>query len=129
MGEFGTVGGVRFATSELAGIIEVDAGGTAVTNNLRFTTAYTDCDVYDTFVYGMEALGTIGLNATHTTESYKMYDTTPSPIMLIQHEAGSAGAGDPFDEIATIAWKSWWAGEVLDQRWLTNIRTGASDLS
>lgn len=128
-GEFGTVGGVRFSTSELAGLIETDVGGTAVTNSLRYTLANTSADIYSTFIYGQEAVGTIGLNANHTTSSYKMYDTTPSPIQLITHAAGSGGTSDPFSEIATIAWKSWFAAEVLNDSWLVEVRTGASDLS
>jgi N4-gp56 family major capsid protein len=128
-GEFGTVNGVRFCSTELAGSIAADSGGTTTTNSLRYTTTETAADLYDTFIYGREAVGTISLNAEHTTDSYKMYEQTPSPIELIQHGPGSAGAGDPYNEIATIAWKCWFAGEVLNDLWLTRLRTGASDLS
>jgi N4-gp56 family major capsid protein len=125
-GEFGTANGVRFASTELSGIIEIDSGGSS--NALRSTGGVTAIDLYDTFIYGKEAVGTISLNAEHTTDSYKMYDTVPSPIQLISHAPGSAGAGDPYNEIATIAWKAWWAAEILNVKWLTRIRTGAMSL-
>jgi len=128
-GEFGTVNGVRFCSTELAGILAADSGGAQSANSLRYTSTKTSCDIYDTFVYGREAVGTISLNEEHTTESYRMYDRTPSPIELIQHGPGSAGAGDPYNEIATIAWKCWFAAEVLNGKWLTRLRSGASDLS
>ena len=126
-GEFGTVNGVRFCSTELSGVIAIDSGGSS--NTLRATGGVTSIDLYDTFIYGKEAVGTISLNAEHTTKSYKMYDEVPSPIQLISHAPGSAGAGDPYNEIATIAWKAWWAAEVLNGTWLTRLRTGALDLS
>ena len=126
-GEIGTVNGVRFTVSEIAGVIEIDKGGSS--NSLRSTGGVTAVDLYDTFIYGREAVGSISLNAEHTTDVYRMYDTTPSPIELISHAPGSAGAGDPYNEIATIAWKVWFAAAVLNGKWLTRLRTGASDLS
>jgi N4-gp56 family major capsid protein len=96
---------------------------------LRYTTAAANADIYDTFVYGREAMGTIALNAEHTSDIYKMYDRTPSPIELISHAPGSAGAGDPYNEIASIAWKCWFAAEVLNANWLSRIRSGASLLT
>jgi len=128
-GEFGTINGVRFCTSELAGIISADSGGNATAASLRYTTTDTACDLYDTYIYGREAVGTISLNAEHTTDTYKMYETVPSPIELISHAPGSAGAGDPYNEIATIAWKCWFAAAVLNGNWLMRVRTGATDLS
>ena len=128
-GEFGTVGGVRFCSTELAGMIEADSGGATTSTGLRYTTTKTAIDLYDIFVYGKEAVGTIGLNAEHTTDTYKMYDTVPSPIQLISHAPGSAGSGDPYNEIATIAWKAWWAAEVLNGTWLTRIRAGSDNLT
>ena len=126
-GEFGTVNGVRFSSTELSGVIQIDSGGSR--NTLRATGGVTAIDLYDTFIYAKEAVGTIALNSEHTTSSYKMYDSVPSPIQLISHAPGSAGAGDPYNEIATIAWKAWFAAEVLNGKWLTRIRTGALDLS
>ncbi len=126
-GEFGTANGVRFCTSELDGTIEIDVGGSAVTNTLRFTTANTAADIYDTFIYGRESVGTVGLGQEHTSSIQKMYDTIPT-VQLIQHLPGSAGSGDPYNEIGTVAWKAWHAGTVLNGAWLMRLRSGASDL-
>jgi len=128
-GEIGTLNGVRFTVSEVSGVITADGGGSTTAESLRYTTTETAANLYDTFIYGREAVGTISLNAEHTTDAYRMYDTTPSPIDLISHAVGSAGSGDPYNEIATIAWKCWFAGEVLNDLWLARLRTGAKDLS
>jgi N4-gp56 family major capsid protein len=127
-GEFGTLRGVRFCTSELAGVIEIDGGGAASTNSLRFTSSGAACDVYDTFIYGREAIGTVGLGEQHTTSIQMMYDVIPT-VELIQHLPGSAGSGDPYNEIGTVAWKAWQAGAVLNNGWVMRLRSGASDLS
>jgi len=128
VGEFGTVNGVRFCSSELSGSIDADSGGNGSAASLRYTTTVTSLDIYDTFIYGREAVGTVGLGENHSTSINAMYDTIPA-VSLIQHGPGSAGAGDPYNEIATIAWKSWFVGAVLNGAWTTRLRTGASDLS
>lgn len=127
-GEFGAVNGVRWCTSELAGAIAADSGGGASANSLRFTSTKTAADLYDSFIYGRESVGSIGLGMEHTTDIKMMYDTIPT-VEVIQHGPGSAGAGDPYNEIATLAWKAWFAGAVLNGAWLMRLRSGASDLS
>jgi N4-gp56 family major capsid protein len=140
-GEFGTVGGVRFCSTELTrggfaaptgGLVEADSGGATTagtTTTLRYTSTATAIDLYDTFIYGKEAVGTISLNQEYNTDIRKMYDSVYSPVELISHAPGSAGAGDPYNEIATIAWKAWWAAEVLNGTWLTRIRSGSTKLN
>jgi N4-gp56 family major capsid protein len=128
VGEFGAANGVRFCSSELSGTIAADSGGNASANSLRYTTTITALDIYDTFIYGREAVGTVGLGESHSTSINMMYDTIPT-VALIQHGPGSAGAGDPYNEIATIAWKAWFAGAMLNGAWCARLRTGASDLS
>lgn len=127
-GEFGAVNGVRWCTSEIAGLIAADAGGNASTNTLRYTTTTTACDLYDSFIYGKEALGSIGLGEEHAEAIYKMFDKVPT-VELIYHKAGSAGAGDPYNEISTISWKSWFAGALLNGNWVVRVRSGSSRLS
>lgn len=127
-GEFGAANGVRWCTSELAGTITADSGGTTTTNGLRFTTTKTAVDLYDSFVYGEEAIGTIGLGDKHTEKIYKMFDRVPT-VELIQKAPGSSGVADPLNEIGTLSWKAWFAGKILNDNWLVMIRSGASDLS
>lgn len=127
IGFFGGSGtGIRIVQTTDGGI-DPDTGGTAVTNNLRFTTANTDADLYNISIWGMEGLGSVGINAMHVKEVYKAGDPLPA-VMLINKERGSAGTGDPFDEIATLAWKAWHAGAVLNTDWTRVVRVGASAL-
>lgn len=121
-GEFGTVGGVRFCSSELAGMITADAGATDAA--LRSTTG-TVIDVYDTFIYGMEAFGSVGLGERHAEAIYKMYDKVPT-VDLIYKAPGSSGVADPFDEVGSLSWKAHFVGKVLNGNWLGRIRTGAN---
>lgn len=125
VGEFGAVGGVRFCSSEIAPI----ATGVATTSvaGMRGSTDILN-DVYKTFIYGREAVGTVGLGENHTEEIYRMGDRPPA-IELIRKAVGSAGAGDPFNEMGTLAWKAWHAGKILNEDWIWEVDTLASDLS
>lgn len=121
-GEFGALSGVRFCTSELAGMITADAGATDAA--LRSTTG-TVCDVYDTFIYGMESFGSVGLGEQHAKEIYKMYDRVPT-VDLVYHAPGTSGVADPFNEVGSLTWKAFFVGKVLNQDWIGRIRTGAN---
>lgn len=126
-GEFGALHGVRWCTSEIAGTLAADSGGNASTNALRYTTTKTAADVYDSFIYGKEAIGSIGLGEQHAKQIYQMYDRVPA-VELIQHAPGSSGVGDPFNEVGSLAWKAWFAMKVLNPSWLVRVRSGASRL-
>lgn len=58
-------------------------------------------DVYNTFVLGAEAYGTIKL------------DTMPAKI--ITHMPGSSGVSDPLDQVATVGWKANHVAVILNQ--------------
>jgi N4-gp56 family major capsid protein len=126
--EFGAVGGVRWASSEMAPI-ETAAGTTSTSDVFRHTTSSSadENDVYWSFVYGKEAVGSIGLGESHAKEIYKMYDRVPT-VELIQHKPGSSGIGDMFNEVGSIAWKSWFAGKILNGNWIVQILTLAKAL-
>lgn len=128
-GEFGAVAGVRWAASEMAPI-ETAAGTTSTSGGFRATTSASndENDVYWSFVYGKEAVGSVGLGENHAEEIYKMYDRVPT-VELIYHKPGSSGVGDPFNEIGSIAWKSWFGGKILNGNWIVQILTLATDLS
>lgn len=119
-GEFGHLGGVRWSSTPLAGLIEASAG--ASSNTMRYTASVGACDIYSSFIYGQDAIGSVGLGQNHTTSSHKMYDTIPA-VQVIQHGKGSAGAGDPMDEMITLAWKAWFSGAGLQPLWCYELRT------
>jgi N4-gp56 family major capsid protein len=128
-GEFGSVGGVRFiATTESS----VDAGGAAsatasATGDAR-TTSGGRGDIYNTVIYGMESVGSLGLGFEHVKSSYMAGDRVPG-VQMISHPRGSAGAGDPLNEVATIGWKSWHAAKVLNSNWIRTLRHTTSRLA
>lgn len=124
-GEFGAVGGVRWASSEMAPI-ETGAGTTSTSDVFNGVSVDTN-DVYWSFVYGKEAVGSVALGENHAEEIYKMYDRVPT-VELIYHKPGSSGVGDPFNEIGSIAWKSWFGGKILNGNWIVQILTLAKAL-
>lgn len=125
--EFGTVGGVRWFSTQLSQLISTSAGKTSVVG-FRGASAKAN-DVYDSFIYGKESIGTIGLGNMHASNSYEMYNPkTPTAVEVFYNPPGSAGAGDPFKEISSLAWKAWFAGKILNNGWVYKIRSLASKL-
>jgi len=124
--EFGHVGGVRWSSTE---IIPVSTGaGTTTATGLRGATNILT-DVYSSYIYGKEAVGSVGLGNTHATTSAEMFNPkNPPAVEIIQHKPGSAGAADPYNEVGSLAWKSWWIGAILNGNWIAKIRSGSSKL-
>lgn len=124
--EFGAVLGVRWCSTE---IIPVTTSVTHSTNAALRGSAVNIHDLYRSYIFGMEAVGSVGLGNMHATSSYEMYDPKKPPaVELIIKPVGSAGAADPYNEIGTIAWKAWFAGKVLNDAWIWKIRHYASAL-
>ena len=126
IGEFGAVKGVRWVSTEIAPI-ETGAGTTSTSDVFRGTSVDTN-DLYTSYVYGKEAVGTIGLGEQHAKEIYQMYDRVPT-VELITHGPGSSGIADMFNEMGSIAWKAWHGAKILDGRWIVKIVTLSSDLA
>jgi N4-gp56 family major capsid protein len=128
-GEFGYYGragrGVRFIMSEDASI-DADSGATGGTD-VRATTP-GDCDIYTICLYGADAFGSVGLGEKHTDGAYRAGENTGGWEMVF-HERGSGGTSDPFNEIATLAWKAFHAAAVLNSSWSRALRVGATNLS
>lgn len=124
--EFGTYSlagqAVRFLKSEDASI-DAGAGGTTGATGLR---GATDIDLYTILVYGMDAIGSVGLREQQTTSAFMAGDAVPV-IEFIVHEKGSSGVSDPFDEVMTMAYKFWHTGAVLNANWARAIRVGSVD--
>ena len=126
-GEFGAVGGVRWVMSEIAPI-ETGAGTTSTSNTFRGTSVDTN-DVYTSYVYGKEAVGTIGLGAQYGDSVKMMYEGKEPPIQVIHKKPGTSGVGDMFDEVGSIAWKAWHATKILNGNWIVKIMTLATEIS
>lgn len=128
-GEFGLYAkagrAVRFLMSEDASI-DADAGATTGTD-LRGTTG-TDTDVYTIVIYGQDAYGSVGLGEKHTDGAYRSGDNTGGWEMIF-HPRGSGGIADPYNEIATLAWKAFHAAAVLNSAFSRAICVGATKLS
>lgn len=123
--EFGAVGGVRFCSTEIIPV--TTGGGTTSAIGLRGAAA-TAVDLYTTYIYGKEAVGSVGLGNMHATNSYEMYNPkNPPAVELITKPLGQVGT-DLFNEVGSAAWKAWFAGAVLNDKWIVKIRSGASQL-
>ena len=125
VGEFGAVGGVRWCITEIADI-SADAGTTSA-NGLRGS-GTSQNDIYSCFIYGEEAVGSVGLGENHAESIYKMGDRVPT-VSLIYKAPGTSGVADPYDEVGSLAWKSFFTSAVLNTNWIYELRVGASDLS
>jgi N4-gp56 family major capsid protein len=118
--EFGAANGVRWVSTEIAPV-ETGTSTTSASNDFRGASA-NFADVYWSFIYGKEAIGTIGLGEQHAQEIYKMYDPArPPTVELITQPIGSSGVGDPFKEYGSIAWKAWYAGKILNTNWMVSL--------
>jgi N4-gp56 family major capsid protein len=127
-GEFGHINGVRWCATEIAPV-ETGAGTTSTSDIFRGTSVDTN-DLYTSYIYGKDAVGSIGLGEEHAKETYMMGDPKfPPTVELIQHKPGSSGIGDIFNEVGSIAWKSWFAGKILDGRWVVKVVTLAKNLT
>lgn len=126
--EFGAVGGVRWCATEISPISSAASGVSS--NLLRGTTGGAAPDVYSSFIYGQEAIGSVGLGNMHATSAYEMYDPAKPPaVELIVHQPGSSGIFDLYNEWGSLAWKTWFAAKVLNSAWGVKVRTGASRLT
>lgn len=126
-GEFGLlqVAGqsVRFISSEDA-TVDADSGSGTITG-VNGTSAV---DLYTTVIYGQDCIGSVGLGTMWPDGSYKSGDSL-GPVEIIAKALGSGGSSDPLNEIATVGYKFWHTGKVLNPNWGRGIRTGATSLS
>jgi N4-gp56 family major capsid protein len=122
--EAGYLDGVRFIETTEASIdltTGAAATGSATTNGRSTATRY---DIYNTVLYGKDAIGSVGLGEEHVKESYYAGDKLPA-VIVVNNKRGSAGAADPLGEISTMGWKAWHAAAVLNSNWGRVIRSAA----
>jgi N4-gp56 family major capsid protein len=125
--EFGAVSGVRWMATEIIPITSAVTGQTAT--GVRGTST-TIKNMYRSYIFGQEAVGSVGLGNMHAKSSYEMYDPKKPPaVELIVKAVGSAGAADPYNEVGTIAWKAFFAGKILNDAWVWKVVTCASSLA
>lgn len=127
VGEFGAIAGVRWVMSEIAPI-ETGAGTTSTSNVFRGTSVDTN-DVYTSYIYGKEAIGTIGLGASYSDGVNKMYEKKEQAVMIIHKKPGTSGVADMFDEVGSIAWKAWHATKILNGNWIIKVLTLAKEIA
>ncbi len=121
-GEIGAVGGVRWIETTEA-TIDADTGevGTGSATIDARSSGNSRADIYNSIVFGKDCLGSLGFGTRHVKEIYKVGDKLPA-VQVITHPKGSAGAGDPLNEISTMGWKSWHTGLVLNGNYGRVIR-------
>jgi N4-gp56 family major capsid protein len=81
-----------------------------LTNNGH--TASSTVTVYSNLIHGKESFGAIDL----ATDSPKLYIKTP----------GAQDTSNPADRYSTIAWAGSYVAKVLNDKWIVNVRTGAT---
>lgn len=119
--EVGHLGGIRFVESTEA---TIDAGGGASATASATTFGKSTSgrfDIYNTVIYGKEAVGSLGLDGNHVKEIYQAGDRLPA-VQVIAHGRGSGGVADPLDEVSTAGWKAWHAGVILNSTWGRSYR-------
>jgi len=131
-GEFGSYGlagmSVRFIQTPEASI-DVGAGGDGGTD-VRETSAAAD--LYTIVIKGKDADGSVGLGFQQPDGSFISGENNPGTIQLIvkgRNTNNPSGLDDPFDEVMSMAWKTWYAGAILNTNWARGIRVAATDLS
>jgi len=113
MDEIGECRGVRFLVTTNAGI-EEDGGGSAVTNDLVYTTANTACDVYQTLIIAKDAYGIIPLQKGNVENIIK--------------KANKSGTEDPLSQRSTSGWKAYTVAKILNDNFLARIEHGVTSL-
>lgn len=122
-GEFGALGGVRWTSTEIAPVSTGSATDTA--SGYRGASA-TANDIYRTFIYGKEAVGSVGLGENLPTKVYKMYDRVPA--VQLMHSKPTVSIADPFGEMSVLSWKAFFAGKVLNTNWIARLSTLSKSL-
>jgi len=120
--EIGYSNGVRWAETEEDSLISADEATTSAAG-FRGTSDVLN-DVYDSYIIAMDAVGSVGLGENHTKESYMTGDRIPA-VILTQGQR-MATVADPQAEIAPLSWKGWLVGKILNDNWITRIRTLAT---
>lgn len=123
--EFGAVGGVRWSSTEIIPVSSAAGVTTGSASSMRAAQG-TNIDVYSSFIYGQEAIGTVGLGNTHATNQYEMYNPkNPPAVEIINKPMGTVGT-DLYNEVQSLAWKAWFVGKILNSNWVVKVRSASA---
>ena len=116
--EFGALGGVRWVSSE---ICPINTGGSTETASTIFrgSTSALNNDVYSSFIYGREAIGTVALG-DEFHESITMGGDT-IPAIEVVSAPKTVSVADPYGEISVLTWKAWFAAKILNAKWVYEL--------
>jgi len=122
VGEIGAVGGVRWCASEICDI-DTNTRTTSTSTIFRQTSALAP-HVYETFIYGREAVGTVGLGDEFATDVMMGGPETAkqAAIQLISVPPSAASVANPFAEVGVLSWKAWFAAKILNTNWIWEVR-------
>jgi len=108
--EFGAVHGIRFVTSPE---LEPFAGAGGSVSDMLATGG--NADVYPILIFAKNAFGTVPLKGK---ESIK-------PMVLNPNEPRG---GDPLGQRGSVAFKTWFAGVILNQAWMARLEVATTAL-
>lgn len=123
VGEFGAVGGVRWCSSEISAINTGGGTATSATDIYRGASDNAN-DVYETFIYGREAVGLVGLGDEFSTDVMMGGPETANQaaIELISVSPKAASVANPYGEVGVLSWKAWFAAKILNENWIWELR-------
>lgn len=110
-GEIGSVEQVRYLTSTVIAPW-ADAGGSATTNSVRYTTANTACDVYPVLYFARDAFGIVPLKGK-SSMTPMVVNPKPAP-------------GDPLAQRGTVGWKLYTSTVILQEAFMARLEVAAS---
>lgn len=110
-GEVGAYKNLRFLCTPLSKVW-TDAGGSKGTNDVKSTTG-TAADVYSILCFGTEAAATVPLGG--------------QTLQNIIKPLGSAGTGDPLNQVGTSGWKYTGARKILNDNYMVRIEVTAGE--
>jgi len=111
--EIGQYGNFRFLVTS-KGKMWADAGRTAVTNTLKYTTSTAACDVYATLVISPKALCVSDLRGNGLKSVVKGLD--------------SGGVENALNQLGSVGWVAWLGQGILDEQRVYRIEHGVSRL-
>lgn len=109
--EVGSYGMFRFIETTNAKVFP-DAGGTAVTNTLKYTTANSACDVHTILFFGQNAYGIVPLKG--------------EALKTIIKQRGSGGTEDPLNQRSTVGWIAATTTKILNDDFMYRYEFGVS---